>query len=72
MLTCFDFLSLACACTNLKLIDFPVQKFTYMPNIVPNPDSSYCSAYPPSSLPGMHSSQWADGVCSLLGEEPSL
>lgn len=31
MLSCFDILSVDCACTNLKLIDFPVQRFTYAP-----------------------------------------
>lgn len=71
MLICFDFLRLDCDCTNLKLIDFPVQTVTYTPskkpNIVLSPDSGCCSAYPFPSLPGMHSSHWGGWMMFPVG-----
>lgn len=76
MLTCFDFLSLDCACTNLKLIDFPVQRPTYTPQISPTlcPIMTVATALPIHFHPCLtyRALTGADRICSLLGEETSL
>lgn len=71
MLIYFDFLHLDFDCTNLNLIDFPVQSFTCTqpakPNTVLKVDSGCCSVYLFPSLPGMYSSHWGRWVMFPIG-----